>query len=84
VEPVTIDGLMGKAFMVGIKPHEFWDMTPRELMICIKAYELQYYGIQDGKKISDSADSLTNDEWHDEWQKKWDNPSGELNKLIDN
>ena len=74
--------LMSKAFFVGIHPSEFWDLTMRELMICIEAYELKHYGIVDGKNITSNDQFSSYEEWKEAWQESWDNPTGALSKLT--
>jgi hypothetical protein len=61
---------MSDAFVVGIKPWEFWELTPRELMACFKGWK-KMHGIKDDETITED-DCSSRAEWLEKvWEPAW-------------
>jgi hypothetical protein len=61
---MTLDMLMADAFVIGIKPWEFWTMTPRELMACIQGWK-KMNGIEDENEVVTEDDCSSYTEWYE-------------------
>jgi hypothetical protein len=63
---------MADAYIIGLKPWEFWEVTPRELMACIKGWK-KANGIKDEEELEDDLE-FGSPEWRSKWAEDFDKP----------